>query len=156
MGFLRILFLFFALALLGMGYLFVRLEWETRCDLNPDVSCGELTFIPISDSIPLSALTMQLQDLTGEWDPRKRSEMKNKLGPVLESSEEQLQHRLSELSPLGASIYLFRYYRQLESELEYRARYEAEDYYRLQLLQMLYRASESLKENSQAVPPEAD
>jgi hypothetical protein len=156
MGFLRILFLFFALALLGIGYLFVRLEWETRCDLNPEISCGELTFIPISDSIPLSSLTMQLQDLTGEWDIRKTSEMKQRLNPVLKTSEEQLRHRLSELSPLGASIYLFRYYRQLEGELEYRARNEAEDYYRLQLLQMLYRASESLKEKGEVNPQEAD
>jgi len=150
MGILRILFLFFALALLGMGYLFLRLEWETRCDLNPDIPCGELAFTPISDSIPLSSLTMQLQDLTGEWDHRKTAEMQYKLGPVLEISEVQLQHRLNELSPLGASIYLFRYYRQLEGELEYRTRYEAEDYYRLQLLQMLYRASEALKEEYRA------
>jgi len=130
-----------------MAVLFFRVEWETRCDLNPELSCGEAQFTPISDSIPLSALHRQLEDLTSEWDRNKTGRLKARLLPVLNRAEQGLRERLGELSPLGASVYLFRYYRELEQGLSFTRMEEAEDYYRLSMLEALYRASEAIKEN---------
>lgn len=144
---LKPLYYAFALSLFLMGILFFRVEWNTRCELNPELNCGESVFVPISDSIPRNLVNMRLSDLTQNWDEYKSNRLRSKLLPVLTQAELHLRERLRGLSPLGASAYLHRYFRQTEQELELSLTSELEDYYRLLMLQAIYKASEAIEEN---------
>lgn len=147
MSSLRFMIVSFALGLTVMAVLFFQVEWNTRCELNPGLSCLPAGFTPISDSIPYSSLQRRLDDFTRGWDPDKTLRTNRKLLPALSLAEGQLRERLAELSPLAASAYLFRYYHQLERDLEYTRVKEAEDLYRMLLLEALYRASEAIEKN---------